>query len=72
VKLRDLDLSTDVGACKALGRIKAAADEVCPDGGENRELDLWRVHQQCLDQAITEAVQATRSARVAAKRSGGC
>jgi UrcA family protein len=74
VSLNDLDLSTQVGACTALKRIRHAADYVCPYEGE-RPLYLWRAHNECLQDAVNRAVQDTHSKRIErlyASRSGGC
>jgi UrcA family protein len=74
VRLSDLDLSTDVGACTALRRIKRAADEVCPFSDE-RELSLVRMQQECKQESVARAVHDTRAPKVQSlldKKAGGC
>jgi UrcA family protein len=74
VSVGDLDLSTVPGACMALKRIRSAADGVCPyeDRGT---LNLASHRQQCLNDSVMRAVQATHSAQLEALRIGpssGC
>jgi UrcA family protein len=69
VPMDDLDLTTVRGACVALKRIKSVADDVCRD-----TRDLSR-RQQCLNDSVLRAVQATHSTQVEALRTGpspGC
>jgi UrcA family protein len=56
VPLADLNLATDVGACKALSRIRRAAEEVCPYEGE-RGLSFLRVRWMCMQESVNRAVQ---------------
>lgn len=74
VTLADLNLGTDAGACKALGRITRAAGEVCPFEGE-RELSFVRQRRMCMEESVNRAVQDTHASRVEAlhaQGSGGC
>lgn len=72
VRLGDLDLNTDKGACTALRRIKRAAEDVCPYG-EERPLELWKMHKECIDESLNRAVEDTHSPRIQKlKRSNGC
>jgi UrcA family protein len=73
VSLRDLDLNTKVGACTALKRLKRAADAVCPF--EDRPLDQWIAHRQCLKESLSRAVHDVHNRKldnVYASRSNGC
>jgi UrcA family protein len=73
VSLADLDLSTDVGACTALRRIKRAAGDVCPDDGE-KDLSMIRERQECVQDSVTRAVHSIHSAKIEDLRTrrGGC
>ena len=66
VSLSGLDLNADSGARIALGRIRAAADQIC--GGRPQPADLARaaVYRDCMADAVDHAVAATGSAQLAA------
>lgn len=64
VSFRDLDLHTQAGACTALKRIKYAAAEVCPD--DDPPLGLWHVRQECMQDSISRAIEATHNAKLQA------
>lgn len=63
VSLADLNLATDVGACKALSRIRRAAEDVCPFDGE-RQLGVMRERKMCVQESIDRAVQDIHARRV--------
>ena len=63
VSLADLNLGTDVGACKALSRVRRAAEDVCPFDG-SRDLSLVRERKMCVQDSIHRAVQDMHVRRV--------
>lgn len=65
VRYNDLDLSTEQGAKVLYLRILGAAERVCPDAN-NRDLAAMHERETCRHDAISSAVQAVSSPRLAA------
>jgi len=66
VKYGDLNVATERGARILLGRIRLAADEVCPAAADIRDLNRVAARNRCMRQAIERAVQQVGSSRLAA------
>jgi len=66
VSYGDLDLQTEHGARTLLQRIRLAAQEVCPQVRDNRDLSRVEARILCLHQAVARAVQQVGSPRLAA------
>jgi UrcA family protein len=65
VRYGDLDISTDAGALALYNRIADAARRVCPDDQGVRDLNRVRESRACRDAAVTRAVDALGSVKVA-------
>jgi UrcA family protein len=61
----DLNLATDEGAARLHGRIRAAAQRVCPDA-DSRNLYAFSKARECQAQAIRRAVSDVKSERLSA------
>jgi len=70
VSLSGLDLTADAGGRVALGRIHAAADQIC--GGAPHPADLARAsaYHDCVADAVDQAVATTGSPLLAALNAG--
>lgn len=70
VSLADLDLSTSLGACKALGRIRRTAEILCPYEDE-QGLNFLRERKMCVDDSVERAVQDLHVRKVEALNNKG-
>ena len=74
VCIKDLDLSTDAGAKKALARIEAAARRLCTESSPTQLLNSSRTYQACRAAAVRTTVAQTNHpilSRVYAEKVGG-
>ena len=60
VGFKDLNLNTDAGVHVLYKRIHLAADQVCGNF-DGRDLQLARVHEACVKQAVADAVAAVNN-----------
>jgi UrcA family protein len=65
VRYHDLDTNTEVGAESLYRRVVAAARRVCPDTGV-RDLNYRRQVDACRQEAISRAIDAVGSPKLAA------
>jgi UrcA family protein len=66
VRYDDLNLASPDGAKTLYRRIRAAAKEVCPQGGPQEDLTRYAISQTCQSQAIERAVHEVHDPRLAA------
>jgi len=66
VSYGDLNLQTEHGARTLLQRIRLAAQEVCPQVPDNRDLSRIEARILCMHRAVARAVQQVGSPRLAA------
>ena len=67
VSYRDLDISTAQGADSLVSRIRRASKTVCQHGYKGKmSLHERRGYDQCVDEAMQEAVQGVNSSQVTA------
>jgi UrcA family protein len=64
VSYKDLNLNTEAGTKVLYQRIHGAANEVCGNV-EVRDLPGVRAHQACIEKAVSDAVAAVNSQRLA-------
>lgn len=67
VAISDLNLSSPVGANVALGRLTRAADRVCANGADVRQLAAWADYQACRRHALDSGVSHLAAPLVTAR-----
>jgi len=66
VRVADVDLSTETGARVALRRITRAADTVCGDEADSRDLQRRAVFETCVRGVVDQTVAQAHSPVLAA------
>lgn len=70
VRVADVDLSTEAGARVALHRITRAADAVCGDEADTRNLQRRALYQACVRGVVDETVASAHSSTLTALNGG--
>ena len=66
VRVADVDLSTEAGARVALHRISRAADAICGDEADTRDLQRRALFESCVRSVVDETVAQAHSPMLAA------
>lgn len=70
VRVADLDLASEAGARVALRRIARAADAVCGDEADTRDLQRRAMFETCVRGVVNETVASAHSPMLAALNGG--
>lgn len=71
VSFDDLDISRDAGASELLARIERAANRICGERPDLRQMATRLRHQACIGSAVSGAVAHVNSPRLTAFHSDG-